>query len=129
MSRHPSTIASPGVLTGSLVIPSEPIEADGIAVANAMLRSFHTSFSAFGDHTCNLSMQDDRFSRHCLLTNDYTRSTAITLMERLNDTFDRICYTMDNPDAALTYVDDVPTLVATDASGIDHETLFKLGCS
>lgn len=129
MSRHPSTITSPGVLTGSLVIPSEPIEADGIAVANAMLHSFHTSFSAFGDRTCNLSMQDGRFSRHCHLTNDYTRSTATAMMERLNDTFARIRYTMDNPDAALTFVDDVPTLVATDGSGIDHETLFKLGRS
>lgn len=45
----------------------------------------------------------------------------------VNDTLDRLRYVTENPDAALSFVNDSPVLIATDASGIDHETLFKLG--
>jgi hypothetical protein len=57
-----------------------------------------------------------------------SRDQVPLVAANLNDTFERIAYAMDNPDAALRFADDgTPRLIATDYSGIDHETLFKLG--
>ena len=48
----------------------------------------------------------------------------------LNETFDRLRYAMENPDAAMSFAEDgTPRLFATDDSGIDHEALFKIGRS
>lgn len=52
---------------------------------------------------------------------------AVLAVRELNETLDRLHYTIDTPDAALSFVDGSPVLIATDDSGIDHETLFKLG--
>lgn len=56
------------------------------------------------------------------------RQAAEVAANRLNETFARLAYAMDNPDVALSFADDgTPRLSARDDSGIDHETLFKIG--
>ncbi len=53
---------------------------------------------------------------------------AAVAKDRLNETFDRLRYAMENPDVAVSFTDDgTARLIATDDSGIDHETLFKIG--
>lgn len=55
-----------------------------------------------------------------------TSTEANAVCRHINDVFDRLRYTVENADAALTFRDGVPVLLAN-GGDIDHEVLFRLG--
>lgn len=106
--------------------PKSEIEA-GLAHASLVLREI---IPVKQHHCYGIGLQDGRCNVYANsgTTGAISPEAASHACDRLNDVFDRLRYAMENPDTALSFADDgTPRLITRDDSGIDHETLFKIG--